>query len=143
MTADMEAFKLYLKGRDLLNDRIQLRTEGLYQALEYFNEAIEQDPKFARAHAGVATVNWLLTSYDRSLDRETYFERAEASAKFALEIDPDSTEALGALASVNSQRGDIEKAASLFDQIRAIGGMNPMSSPGKPRCISAWVTLRN
>jgi len=122
MTADMEAFKLYLKGRDLLNDRIQLRTDGLYEALEYFNDAIAQDPKFARAHAGVASVNWLLTSYDRSLDRETYFERAEASAKFALEIDPDSIEALGALASVSSQRNDLEKAANLFDQIRAIGG---------------------
>lgn len=124
MTADMEAFRLYLKGRDLLNDRIQLRTDGLYEALEYFNDAIAQDPKFARAHAGVASVNWLLTSYDRSLDRETYYERSEASAKFALEIDPDSSEALGALASVSSQRNDLEKAANLFDRIRASGGGN-------------------
>ena len=124
MTADMEAFKLYLKGRDLLNDRIKLRTDGLYEALDYFNDAIAQDPKFARAHAGVASVNWLLTSYDRSLDRETYYERSEASAKFALEIDPDSSEALGALASVSSQRNDLEKAANLFDRIRASGGGN-------------------
>lgn len=121
MTADMEAFRLYLKGRDLLNDRIKLRTEGLYEALEYFNDAIAQDPKFARAHAGVASVNWLLTSYDPSLDRETYYEMAESSAKFALEIDPDSTEALGALASIYSKRNDVEKAAILFDQIRVIG----------------------
>ena len=122
MTADMEAFRLYLKGRDLVNDRIKLRTEGLHEALEYFNGAIAQDPMFARAHAGVASVNWLLTSYDRSLDREVYYERAEASAQFALEIDPDSIEALGALASVNSKRNNLEKAANLFDQIRAIGG---------------------
>jgi len=122
MTADMEAFKLYLKGRDLLNDRIHLRTKGLYEALDYFNAAIAQDPKFARAHAGVATISWLLTSYDPSLDKEAYFEKAEASAKFALEISPDSTDALGALASVYSLRGDEEKAANLFDRIRAIGG---------------------
>jgi len=75
MTADMEAFKLYLKGRDLLNDRIQLRTEGLYAALEFFNEAIAKDPKFARAHASVASVYWLLTSYDGSLDRKVWFEK--------------------------------------------------------------------
>lgn len=124
MTADMEAFRLYLKGRDLLNNRIKLRTEGLYEALEYFNDAIAQDPKFARAHAGIASVNWLLTSYDPSLDRETYYEKAEASAKFALEIDPESTEALGALASVSSKRNNLEQAASLFDRIRAIGGSN-------------------
>ena len=122
MTADMDAFKLYLKGRDLVNDRIQTRSTGLYKALDYFNQAIEQDPKFARAHAGVASVNWLLTSYDKSLDRAIWYEKAEASAKFALEIDPDSTEALGALAAVYSNRGDLEEAASLFDRIRSIDG---------------------
>ena len=120
MTADMDAFRLYLKGRDLLNDRIQLRTAGLYKALDYFNQAIAQDPKFARAHAGVANVNWLLTSYDVSLDRKVWYEKAEASAKFALEIDPDSIEALGALAAVYSKRGEIERAADLFDRIRSI-----------------------
>jgi tetratricopeptide (TPR) repeat protein len=124
MTANMEAFKLYLKGRELLNDRIQTRTEGLYEALDYFNQAIAKDPKFARAHAGVATVDWLLTSYDVSLEKETWFEKAEASAKFALELDPDSTEALGALAAVYSKRGDFEQAADLFDRTRAIGGRN-------------------
>ena len=122
MTADMEAFKLFLKGRDLLNDRIQLRTEGLYAALEFFNEAIAQDPMFARAHAGVASVYWLLTSYDGSLDKVVWYEKAEASANFALEIDPDSIEALGALAAVYSQRGDLERAAELFDHVRSIDG---------------------
>jgi len=122
MTADMEAFKLYLKGRDLMNDRIQLRTKGLYEALDYFNQAIAQDPKFARAHAGVASVNWLLTSYDVSLDRAVWYEKAEASAKFALEIDPDSIEALGALAAVYSKRGELDLAAALFDRIRSIDG---------------------
>jgi len=121
MTADMEAFKLYLKGRDLLNDRIHLRSQGLYRALEYFNAAIARDPKFVRAHAGVATVYWLLTAYDPTLDKQSYFDNAEASAKFALEINPDSIEALGALASVYASRGDLLQAADLYDHIRAIG----------------------
>jgi TolB-like protein/DNA-binding winged helix-turn-helix (wHTH) protein/Flp pilus assembly protein TadD len=120
-TGDIEAFALYLKGRELFNDRIHLRTEGLLQALDYFSKAVKQDPKFARAHAGIASVNWLLTSYDDSLDKETYFELAEASANFALEFDPVSTDALSALASVHSARGDIEQAAAVFEQIRAIG----------------------
>lgn len=121
MTANMEAFKLYLKGRDLLNDRIHLRTEGLYQALDYFNAAIALDPKFVRAHAGVATVNWLLTAYDSTLDKKSHFENAEASAKFALEINPDSVEALGALASVYASRGELLQAAELYDRIRELG----------------------
>jgi len=121
MTADMEAFRLYLKGRDLLNNRIALRTQGLYEALDYFNKAIAKDPKFARAHAGVATVKWLLTAYDDSLEKDVHFDDAEASAKFALEIDPDSTDALSALASVYSLRGNLDQAAEYFDRIRAIG----------------------
>lgn len=122
MTTDMEAFKLYLRGRDLLNNRIQLRTAGLYQALDYFNQAIERDPMFARAHAGVASANWLLTSYDTTLDRKVWYEKSEASARFALEIDPGSIEALGALAAVYSKRGNVELAAGFFDRVRAIGG---------------------
>ena len=120
-TGDIEAFALYLKGRELFNHRIRLRTEGLRQALDYFSKAVDQDPTFARAHAGIASVYWLLPSYDDSLDQETYFELSEASAHFALEFDPVSTEALGALASVHSERGDIEQAAALFEQIRTIG----------------------
>jgi TolB-like protein/DNA-binding winged helix-turn-helix (wHTH) protein/Flp pilus assembly protein TadD len=123
-TADIEAFALYLKGRELFNDRIHLRTEGLRQALYYFSKAIEQDPTFARAHAGIASVYWLLTSYDDSLDKETYYELAEASAHFALAFDPVSTDALSALASVHSARGNIEQAAAVFEQIRAIGSNN-------------------
>jgi len=124
MTGDIEAFKLYLKGRELLNDRIHLRTEGLNQSLEYFNKAIEQDPKFARAYAGIAMVNWLLTSYDDTLDKELYYEQARASANFALELDPNSTDALGALAAIYSMCGELEQAAVLFDQIRTIGNGN-------------------
>ncbi len=120
-TGDIEAFALYLKGRELFNDRIQLRTEGLRQALYHFSKAVEQDPTFARAHAGVASVYWLLTSYDDSLDKETYLGLAEASANLALEFDPVSTDALAALASIHSARGDIERAAALYEQIRTVG----------------------
>jgi TolB-like protein/DNA-binding winged helix-turn-helix (wHTH) protein/Flp pilus assembly protein TadD len=120
-TGDIEAFALYLKGRELFNDRIHLRTEGLQKALGFFNQAVEQDPGFARAHAGIASVYWLFTSYDDSLDKETYFQLAEASANFALEFDPNSTDALSALASIHSARGDIEQATAYFEQIRAIG----------------------
>ena len=120
-TTNIEAFSLYLKGRKLLNERIHLRSDGLRESLGFFWEAVELDPRFARAHAGIAAVYWLLTSYDATLDQEAYFEQAEASANFALEIDPESTDALGVLASIYSARGDIEQAVALFDQVRLIG----------------------
>ena len=121
ITADIEAYALYLKGRELLNDRIHLRAEGLRDALSFFKLAVEKDPAFARAHAGIATVYWLLTSYDDTVEEENYFERAEASAHFALEFDTNLTDALGTLAAISSARGDIERAAMYFDQVRALG----------------------
>jgi len=120
-TANFEAFSQYLKGRKLLNERIHLRSDGLRQALIYFEKAVELDPIFARAHAGIAAVYSLLTSYDLTLDKEAYFELAEASANFALEIDPDSTDAMSVLAWIHADRGDIEQAVALFDQIRLTG----------------------
>lgn len=121
MTGDIEAFKLYLKGRELLNDRIHLRSEGLKQALQVFSQAVEKDPKFARGYAGVASVYWLMTSYDNSVDKKAYFAKAESNARFALAIDPQSTEALGALAAISSERGEVVAAARFFDQVRKMG----------------------
>ncbi len=123
-TTNFEAFSQYLKGRELLNERIHLRSEGLRQALVYFDKAVELDPMFARAHAGIAAVYSLLTSYDLTLDKEAYFELAEASANFALEIDPGSTDAMSVLAWIHADRGDIEQAHALFDQIRLAGSMD-------------------
>jgi len=120
-TNNFEAFELYLQGRELFNNRIELRADGLQQSLEFFTQAAAKDPGFARAHAGIALVSWVLTSYDDSLDKESYFQRAEASAGYALELDPESTDAMGALAGVFTERGEVDKAFTLFDQIREIG----------------------
>lgn len=124
MTGNIEAFELYLEGRSLLNDRIYLRSQGLRQALDLFSEAVEKDPGFARAHAGIATTYWLLTSYDHSVDIEAYLAKAESSAKFALAIDPQSVDALGALAAVSSDRGELATAARLFDQVKVLDTSN-------------------
>jgi len=120
-TEDMEAFELYLKGRELFNNRIEGRASGLRKALEFFSMAVEKDPGFARAHGGIALVSRLLTSYDDSLDKETYLQYAETSAMHALELDPTSTDALSSLALVHEARGDIVTAAAMYEQIRVIG----------------------
>ena len=120
-TGNIEAFELYLKGRELFNNRIAVRADGLREALDYFTKAVELDPAFVSAHAGIARATWLLTTYDDSVDEEAYFQRAETSAMFALELDPRSTDALSSLAAVNAIRGDIQRGAAYFEQIRSIG----------------------
>lgn len=46
-----EAYKLYLKGRYFWNKRTR---QGLRQAIEYFQQAIDKDPAYARDYAGLA-----------------------------------------------------------------------------------------
>ena len=50
-TESNEAYQLYLKGRFYWNKRTP---EALKKSIEYFNQAIEKDPSFALAYAGLA-----------------------------------------------------------------------------------------
>ncbi|MGH7514720.1 MAG: protein kinase domain-containing protein [Gemmatimonadales bacterium] len=56
-TDDLDAYNLYIKGRHFWNQR------ALPKALECFQQAIARDPKYARAHAGVADVHAYLGHY--------------------------------------------------------------------------------
>jgi tetratricopeptide (TPR) repeat protein len=46
-----EAYEAYLKGRYFWNKRT---ADGLKKAIDYFNQAIEKDPNYAQAYAGLA-----------------------------------------------------------------------------------------
>ena len=50
-TENVEAYQLYLKGRYYWNKRTP---DGIQKAIEYFQHAIEKDPGYARAYAGLA-----------------------------------------------------------------------------------------
>ncbi|HEX2835209.1 MAG TPA: protein kinase [Thermoanaerobaculia bacterium] len=93
-TADPRAYELYLKGRFQWNKRDK---EGLYQAIEYFNQAIEIDPQYALAYAGLADCYNLLDIWAGLPTGET-FPRAKAAAQKALSIDDQLAEAHTSLA---------------------------------------------
>ena len=85
-TQNVEAFELYLRGRYFANMRSE---EGLDRANELFQRAIDTDPTYARAYAGLAD-SWIGPS--RSLTSER-FRRGEAAALKALELDSTLAEA--------------------------------------------------
>jgi len=93
-TTDPRAYELYLKGRFQWNKR---SAEGLYRAIEFFNEAIEIDPQYALAYAGIADCYNLLDIWANLPTRET-FPRAKAAAQKALSIDDQLAEAHTSLA---------------------------------------------
>jgi TolB-like protein/DNA-binding winged helix-turn-helix (wHTH) protein/Tfp pilus assembly protein PilF len=77
------AYEAYLKGRYFWNKRTE---DGLKKSIDYYEEAISQDPKFAAAYAGLAGSYSILGS--DVLPARVASAKAHAAASRALELDP-------------------------------------------------------
>jgi len=108
-TQDIEAYHLYLKGRYCWNKRT---AEDVKRGIEFFKRAIERDPYFALAYAGIADSYYLLCSTRLAgLAPEEAIPRAEAAALRALQIDDTLAEAHSSMASLRQNGWDWEGAA--------------------------------
>jgi serine/threonine protein kinase/Tfp pilus assembly protein PilF len=93
-TNDPEAYQLYLKGRFYWEKRTQ---ESLEKSKEYFNQAIEKDPNYAQAYAGLAGYYYVLSDY-APVSAFELAPKARAAAQKALAIDDNLAEAHAVLA---------------------------------------------
>jgi TolB-like protein/Tfp pilus assembly protein PilF len=82
-----DAYEAYLKGRYFWNKRTE---DGLAKSIEYFQQAISQDPKFAAAYAGLAGSYSILGS--DVLPARVASSKAHLAASKALELDPTIAE---------------------------------------------------
>jgi len=88
-TENPEAHELYLKGRYLWNRR---NTASLRKAGDYFQQAIDLDPNYALAYAGLADVHSLLPIYAGTAPKDDV-PKALAAARKAVELDGNLAEA--------------------------------------------------
>jgi len=95
-TQNSEAHQLYLKGRYFWNKRTN---DGLKTAIDYFSQAIEKDPAYGLAYAGLADAYAVLPNYSQTRGKEAY-PKAEAAALKALEISDNLAEAHISLANI-------------------------------------------
>lgn len=95
-TENTGAYQLYLQGRFFWNKRSE---EGLKTAIRYFEEAIEKDPQYAVAWAGIADSYSLLGEFG-NIPRKELYPRAKAAVNKALEIDTRLAEVHTSLASI-------------------------------------------
>jgi serine/threonine protein kinase/tetratricopeptide (TPR) repeat protein len=87
-TDHLDAYEAYLRGRYFLQ-RFQKRS--VHHAREMFMRAIEVDPEFALAHAGIADCSSFLYMYfDGSAAN---LDQADRASRMALELEPDLAEA--------------------------------------------------
>ena len=91
-----QAYESYLKGRYFWNKRT---ADGLKAALAYFNQAIDQDPKYAPAYSGLADTYALLADWEYGvMTPKEALPKAKAAAMKALELDDTLGEAHNSLA---------------------------------------------
>ena len=92
-TANTEAYQLYLKGRYFLNKSTEA---DFRKSMEYFQQALEKDPNYALAYAGLADSYAQLGSYGLIQMKDSY-PKARAASTRALEIDEMLGEAQASL----------------------------------------------
>jgi TolB-like protein/DNA-binding winged helix-turn-helix (wHTH) protein/Tfp pilus assembly protein PilF len=92
---DPEAFDLYLRGRYEWNQR---NPESFRRAVNYFNQATQQDSHFALAYSGLADADTLLVLYG---ENATKLSEAKAAAEKAIELDPELAEAHTSLGAIH------------------------------------------
>jgi serine/threonine-protein kinase len=97
-TRNTEAYKLYLQGRYHWGKR---NRAGLARSVELFRAAIDADPGFAAAWAGLADAWSLFADYAVAAPSEC-IPKARQAAQRALELDPMSAEAATSLALVEA-----------------------------------------
>ena len=93
-TENVRAHSLYLRGRHAWNKRTQ---EGVFEAIDFFEQAIREDPSYPLPYTGLADSFALLLDY-RSVPVKEWHERAKEYARKALALDETLAEAHTSLA---------------------------------------------
>ena len=113
-TTNEEAYRLYLQGKNLTNQR---NAEDAKRAVGYFEQAIRLDPNFARAYAGMANAYHFLGINTGSFRVES--EKAKKAVNKAVELDNNLGEAYAVRGKIDFAY-DWDFTASEKDLLRAI-----------------------
>jgi TolB-like protein/Tfp pilus assembly protein PilF len=112
-TENPAAHELYLQGRFFWNKR---SAANLRKSIDYFNQAIAQDPNYALAYAGLAQAWMVLPAYNGGAPVECT-PHAEAAARKALSLDETLSDAVAVLASIKAEYDfDFPSARSEYDR---------------------------
>lgn len=120
-TVDSQAYQLYLQGRFHWNKRT---LDDLQQSLDFFQQAIQRDPKYALAYAGQADAYALLTDFNVLAAKEVIPKVKIAAAK-ALELDDTLAEAHTSLAWAKFHEWDWTGAENEFKRAIELNGSYP------------------
>src|SRR3984893_13960707 len=120
-TENPEAYQLYLQGLFYWNKWTE---EGFRKATDYFNQAVEKDPNYAQAYAGLADTYNFLGESGYVAPRQVW-QNAKSAATHAVKLDDTLHEAHISLALVReSYDWDWSGAESEFKRAIELNGNN-------------------
>jgi TolB-like protein/DNA-binding winged helix-turn-helix (wHTH) protein/Flp pilus assembly protein TadD len=122
---NVDAYNAYLRGRYFLS---RLSGDGSEKANAYFLQAVDMDPSYAQAYAGLADSYVRLRLFGR-MDPKQAYTKAESAAATALRIDDRSAEAHSSLGAVKMEF-DMDWPSAENEFNRAIA-LNPNYVPAR------------
>ncbi len=134
VTTDLTAYDYYLQARQYLRRNIDLR--DYEHAITLFQRALDRDPEFARAYAGLCVAHW---HRYRATRNRVEAEQAETACARALSLDDSLAEVQVALGSLYAGTGRYDDAVAAFE--RAIE-LDPKAADGF-RGLAYVYSLRN
>ncbi len=126
-TENLEAFELYLKG----NSFFDFTVDGIYRAMEYYNQAIALDENLADAYVGLGRCNWYLAHFG-GVPPGPFWIACRNALETAITLDSNNAEAFGELGVVlhnwdwdsTAARQAFEKALYLEPNNSTVLGLN-------------------
>lgn len=134
-TESAEAYHAYLKGRYFWNKR---NVEGFKKAIVQFKAAIEVDPTYALAFAGLSDTYVLLASWGEQTPCEA-LPRARVAAERALEIDEELCEGHASLGNVLYGTWDLSGAEA---ELKRAIELNPNYATAHNRYAQVLVSCK-
>jgi tetratricopeptide (TPR) repeat protein len=134
-TENIEAYDLYLKGRNAMRNSSDLR--NVEAAVKFFEDALKKDPRFALAYTGIADAGLIM--YREKKD-PFWSEKALAAAQQAGQIDDKKAEVRFSLGSVYRATG---KTAEAIAELKHALALAPNSDEGSRRLGSAYLSAGN
>ncbi len=119
-TQNSVAFSEYVKARQYLNNR----GWGVARAISGFEAAIEADPEYARAYAGLAVAHTVSHTYLKS-PKEIAWKRGETYARKATELDPRLAEPFAVLGGIALDQNRWEDALAYFERAESLDPKDP------------------
>lgn len=127
-TATLDAYVSYRRGRHILDQ--PRSAETMKKAIEQFEAALDIDPEYPAAHAGLCNAKTVLYQLDGAVD---LVEEAESTCARAIESGPRLPVVLRSAANLKLLTGDLDDAESIYEQALEIDGQDAESLAGLAR----------